>query len=69
MLGAATADEQWKVAKTAMEEIDHFRKMNRLLQEIGFDATDRFSFRIPIVMWMRFAGKCRRGPIGRCSDF
>ncbi len=41
MLGASTADEQWKVAKTAMEEIDHFRKMNRLLQELGFDATDR----------------------------
>jgi ring-1,2-phenylacetyl-CoA epoxidase subunit PaaA len=41
MLGAANADEQWKVAKTAMEEIDHFRKMNRLLQELGFDASDR----------------------------
>jgi ring-1,2-phenylacetyl-CoA epoxidase subunit PaaA len=41
MLRAATADEQWKVAKTAMEEIDHFRKMNRLLQELGFDASDR----------------------------
>jgi len=41
MLAASSADEQWKVAKTAMEEIDHFRKMNRLLQEIGFDATDR----------------------------
>src|SRR5437016_1025306 len=41
MLTAATADEQWKVAKTALEEIDHFRKMNRLLQEIGFDASDR----------------------------
>jgi len=41
MLGASNADEQWKVAKTAMEEIDHFRKINRLLQELGFDATDR----------------------------
>src|ERR1051326_4935896 len=41
MLGASNADEQWKVAKTAMEEIDHFRKINRLLQEIGFDASQR----------------------------
>src|SRR5436305_15020042 len=41
MLSASTADEQWKVAKTAMEEIDHFRKINRLLQELGFDATER----------------------------
>jgi ring-1,2-phenylacetyl-CoA epoxidase subunit PaaA len=41
LLHASTVDEQWKVAKTAMEEIEHFRKINRLLQELGFDASDR----------------------------
>lgn len=41
LLGASNADEQWKVAKTISEEIDHFRKMNGLLKELGFDATDR----------------------------
>ena len=45
MLRASNADEQWKVAKTAMEEIDHFRRMNRLLQQLGYDATDRLFVR------------------------
>jgi ring-1,2-phenylacetyl-CoA epoxidase subunit PaaA len=41
LLGAPNADEQWKVAKTIAEEIDHFRKINRLLLQLGSDANDR----------------------------
>jgi 1,2-phenylacetyl-CoA epoxidase catalytic subunit len=41
LLGAPNADEQWKVSKTISEEIDHFRKINRVLLELGFDANDR----------------------------
>lgn len=41
LLEAPTAEEQWKVAKTAAEEIDHFRKINVLLNELGCDASDR----------------------------
>lgn len=65
LLGAPNADEQWKVAKTVAEEIDHFRKMNRLLQELGFDASDRLfvlnreryvdAFRGEIPTWAEWA--------------
>jgi ring-1,2-phenylacetyl-CoA epoxidase subunit PaaA len=41
LLGASNADEQWKVSKTISEEIDHFRKINGILLELGFDASDR----------------------------
>lgn len=41
LLGAPNGDEQFRVARTIAEEIDHFRKMNRLLLDLGFDATDR----------------------------
>ena len=36
---APTPEDLWKMGKTATEEVDHFRKMNRLLNEIGHDAT------------------------------
>jgi ring-1,2-phenylacetyl-CoA epoxidase subunit PaaA len=39
-LRAPTVDDQWKVAKIATEEIDHCRKMLRLLELIGLDRTD-----------------------------
>jgi ring-1,2-phenylacetyl-CoA epoxidase subunit PaaA len=64
-LNAPTADDQWKVAKTAAEEIDHFRKMNRVLTEIGFDASDRLfiskseryvdAFRVDMPAWADWA--------------
>ncbi len=41
LLEAPSAEDQWKVAKTAAEEIDHFHKINGLLRELGFDASDR----------------------------
>ena len=47
LLGAPNADEQWRVAKTIAEEIDHFRKMNRVLQQLGFDANDRLFVQNP----------------------
>src|SRR5437867_3416128 len=34
------ADDQWMLAKVAGEEIDHFRKINRLLNELGDDASE-----------------------------
>ena len=41
LLSAPTAEDQWKVAKTAAEEIEHFHKINQLLNQIGMDASDR----------------------------
>lgn len=40
LLSAPSADDQWMLAKVAGEEIDHFRKINRLLNEIGHDASE-----------------------------
>jgi ring-1,2-phenylacetyl-CoA epoxidase subunit PaaA len=40
LLAAPSADDQWMLAKVAGEEIDHFRKINRLLNELGDDASD-----------------------------
>jgi 1,2-phenylacetyl-CoA epoxidase catalytic subunit len=39
LLAAPSADDQWMLAKVAGEEIDHFRKINRLLNELGEDAS------------------------------
>src|SRR2546428_11016983 len=39
-LRAPTVDDQWRVARIAAEEIDHCRKMLRLLGLIGFDRSD-----------------------------
>ncbi len=39
-LRAPTVDDQWRVARIASEEIDHCRKMLRLLQLIDVDRTD-----------------------------
>ena len=36
---APTPEDLWKMGKTATEEVDHFRKMNRMLNDIGHDAT------------------------------
>jgi 1,2-phenylacetyl-CoA epoxidase catalytic subunit len=40
LLAAPSADDQWMLAKVAGEEIDHFRKINRLLNELGEDASE-----------------------------
>jgi ring-1,2-phenylacetyl-CoA epoxidase subunit PaaA len=40
LLAAPSADDQWMLAKVAGEEIDHFRKINRLLNELGDDASE-----------------------------
>jgi len=40
LLTAPSADDQWMLAKVAGEEIDHFRKINRLLNELGEDASE-----------------------------
>ncbi len=39
-LRAPTVDDQWRVARIATEEIDHCRKMLRLLQLIDVDRSD-----------------------------
>src|SRR6058998_3456759 len=39
-LRAPTVDDQWRVARIAAEEIDHCRKMLRLLGLIGSDRSD-----------------------------
>ncbi len=39
LLAAPSADDQWMLAKIAGEEIDHFRKMNKLLNELGHDVS------------------------------
>jgi ring-1,2-phenylacetyl-CoA epoxidase subunit PaaA len=41
VLTAPTADDQWRMSRIAAEEIDHFRKLNRLLHLIGSSADDR----------------------------
>ena len=38
LLRAPEADDMWRVARIAAEEVDHFRKFNRLLHEIGKSA-------------------------------
>ena len=40
LLAAPSADDQWMLAKVAGEEIDHFRKINRLLNDLGEDASE-----------------------------
>jgi 1,2-phenylacetyl-CoA epoxidase catalytic subunit len=40
LLTAPSSDDQWMLAKVAGEEIDHFRKINRLLNELGEDASE-----------------------------
>ncbi len=39
LLAAPSADDQWMLAKIAGEEIDHFRRMNKLLNELGHDVS------------------------------
>jgi ring-1,2-phenylacetyl-CoA epoxidase subunit PaaA len=39
-LRAPSVDDQWRVAKIAMEEIDHCRKFLRLLDLLGIDRSD-----------------------------
>lgn len=41
VLNAPTADDQWRMSRIAAEEVDHFRKINRLLNIIGSSADDR----------------------------
>jgi ring-1,2-phenylacetyl-CoA epoxidase subunit PaaA len=36
---APSAYDLWKMGQTATEEVDHFRKMNALLNDLGHDAT------------------------------
>jgi ring-1,2-phenylacetyl-CoA epoxidase subunit PaaA len=36
---APSAYDLWKMGQTATEEVDHFRKMNGLLNDLGHDAT------------------------------
>ncbi len=40
LLRAPTADDMWRVARIAAEEVDHFRKFNNLLKELGRPADD-----------------------------
>lgn len=40
LLRAPKADDMWRVARICAEEVDHFRKFNRLLHEIGASADD-----------------------------
>lgn len=65
LLAAPSDDDQWWVGKIATEEIDHFRKFNRLLNELGFDASERLyvakqdryveAFRQSMPSWADFA--------------
>ncbi len=65
LLKAPQADDMWRVARIAAEEIDHFRKFNNLLHEIGHSADDRLHvpmedrmidvFRHPMDTWLDFA--------------
>ncbi len=41
VLTAPVADDIWRMSRIAAEEVDHFRKMNRLLKQIGSSADDR----------------------------
>jgi ring-1,2-phenylacetyl-CoA epoxidase subunit PaaA len=36
---APSREDLWKLGKTATEEVDHFRKFNRLLNDLGYDAS------------------------------
>ena len=40
LLRAPGADDMWRVARICAEEVDHFRKFNRLLHDIGQSADD-----------------------------
>lgn len=40
LLRAPNADDMWRVARIAAEEVDHFRKFNNLLKDIGSTADD-----------------------------
>lgn len=40
LLRAPTADDMWRVARIAAEEVDHFRKFNNLLKQLGSSADD-----------------------------
>ncbi len=40
LLRAPTADDMWRVARIAAEEVDHFRKFNALLKTLGRPADD-----------------------------
>ncbi len=40
LLRAPTADDMWRVARIAAEEVDHFRKFNDLLKALGRPADD-----------------------------
>jgi ring-1,2-phenylacetyl-CoA epoxidase subunit PaaA len=40
LLRAPTADDMWRVARIAAEEVDHFRKFNNLLAALGRPADD-----------------------------
>ncbi|MBI3537890.1 MAG: phenylacetate-CoA oxygenase subunit PaaI [Chloroflexi bacterium] len=65
LLKAPLADDMWRVARVAAEEIDHFRKFNNLLHELGYSADDRLHapmdermidvFRHPMDTWLDFA--------------
>ena len=41
LLKAPTVEDQYRMARIVAEEMDHFRKVNNLLKEIGYDASDR----------------------------
>ena len=53
LLTAPSADDQWMLAKVAGEEIDHFRKINRLLNELGEDVSE-----------LMYVEKTRLDPVG-----
>jgi len=65
LLKAPTANEQLIVARTAAEEIDHFRKMSKLANELGVDTSyllrrsnqERYveAFRGKITTWEDYA--------------
>ena len=41
VLTAPSADDIWRMSRIAAEEVDHFRKINKLLKLIGSSADDR----------------------------
>jgi ring-1,2-phenylacetyl-CoA epoxidase subunit PaaA len=40
-LRAPSAGDQWRLVRIASEEIDHYRKFARLLEDLGVDVSDR----------------------------
>jgi len=40
-LRAPSANDQWRLVRIASEEIDHYRKFARLLEDLGVDVSDR----------------------------